>query len=96
MLMVMTTTTAPAKSLPLVADLRSRQLPDRARRRQIREAVGASIREVADACGVSHFAVYSWEKPGGTIEPKAAHRAIYKRVLDALEELAREFNEAQK
>lgn len=86
----MTTTSAPVQNLPLVNDLRSRQLPDRARRRQIREAVGASIRDVAQACGVSHFSIYSWEKPGGRIEPKPAHRVVYRQVLDALEALAAE------
>lgn len=90
----MTTTSAPTENLPLVDQLRSRhrasQLPTRERRREIREAVGASIRDLAAACGVSNFAVYSWEKPGGTIEPKHAHRIVYKRVLDALEALAQE------
>jgi DNA-binding XRE family transcriptional regulator len=88
----MTTTPTPVDNLPLVNDLRRRHLPDRARRRQIREAVGASIRDVAKACGVSHWAIYSWEKPGGTIEPQRTHRLIYRQVLDALDELGRELN----
>lgn len=96
MLSVMTITPTPAPDMPLVRDLRSRQLPDRARRRQIRLAVGASIRDVAQACGVSHFAIYSWEKPGGTIEPKRQHRAVYRQVLDALEALAAELDATQK
>jgi predicted transcriptional regulator len=90
----MTTTSAPTETLPLVEQLRSRhrnsQLPDRKRRREIREAVGATVRDVAAAVGVSNFAVCSWEKPDGTIEPKLVHRIAYKRVLDALERLAEE------
>lgn len=96
MLLAMTITPTTAPDMPLVRDLRSRQLPDRVRRRQIRLAVGASIRDVARACGVSHFAVYSWEKPDGSIEPKLDHRVTYRQVLDALEALAAELNTARK
>src|SRR5690349_15332923 len=100
MLSRMTTTSAPVGDLPLVEVLRtrrrSRELPPRPRRRAIREAAGASLSEVAAACGVSHYAVYCWEKIDGKIEPSAVNRPAYKRVLDALEELAREFNNTHK
>lgn len=86
----MTITTSPPEHLPLVDELRARQLPSRVRRKAIREAVGASISDIANACGVTHFAVRSWEKPGGTIEPKPKTRVLYKRLLDELEVLAQE------
>jgi DNA-binding XRE family transcriptional regulator len=94
----MTTTPTSAECMPLVDFLRRAHLPDRARRRAIRESVGASIRDVAAACGVSHFSVYSWEKPGGKIEPSREHKLIYRRVLDDLEALRCELdgNQTQK
>lgn len=92
----MTIAPPPTDKLQLVEDIRSRQLPPRARRRQIREAADATISEVAAACKVSYFSVWAWEKPDGAIEPRTAHRIVYRKVLDALEELARELNAAQK
>lgn len=91
--LTMTTTTPSADNLKLVRDIRSRQLPSRARRRQIREAAGATISEVADACGVTYFSVWAWERPDGTIEPRPAHRLTYRRILDALEALAHELGD---
>lgn len=94
--LTMTTATPPADNLKLVQDIRSRQLPSRARRRQIRESAGATISEVAEACGVTYFSVWAWERADGSIEPRPAHRLTYRQVLDALEALAGELSEAQK
>lgn len=95
----MTTTSTHAGGLPLVAVLRerrkSRNLPERLLRRQIRERAGASQSEVAAACGVSSYAVYCWEKIDGRIEPSGTNRVKYKRVLGELEALAREFEQDQ-
>lgn len=92
----MTITPTPTDTIPLVDYLRAATLPSRARRREIRKAVGASVRDVAAAVGVSHFAVHCWEKPDGTIEPSRTHRLRYKQVLDALEALAGELDQTQK
>lgn len=90
----MTIMVTSSDNMPLVEFLRATRLPDRPRRRAIRIAVGASIRDVAKACNVSHFAVYAWEKPDGTIEPRPAHALVYKRVLDDLEALGQELADA--
>jgi DNA-binding XRE family transcriptional regulator len=91
----MTTTSITGGVPGLVAVLRarkkSRDLPERGRRRTIREAAGASREEVAAAVGVSAYAVYCWEKLDGRIEPSDVNRASYKRVLTELERLANEF-----
>jgi DNA-binding transcriptional regulator YiaG len=94
----MTTSTASPAAIPLIDLLRARreargkpELPDRARRRALRKAVGASVNDIARTCGVSGFAVNSWERPDKTTEPQGENRRTYKRVLDDLEQLAREF-----
>ncbi len=94
----MTSTQMPASDLSLVEFLRAEHqkrrdppLPSRARRREIREAAGASQRAVARECGVSGFTVNQWEKADGRTEPTGQNRIKYKQVLDELEALAAEF-----
>lgn len=94
--LLMTTTPTPRPNLLLVDEIRSRQLPPRPRRKEIRLAVGATIREVAQACEVSYFSVAAWEDPDGTVEPRPKHRIAYRKVLDDLEALARELAVVQK
>ena len=63
-----------------------RELPVAAARRRIRQAAGVSLRELADALGVSHAAVRGWEA-GAT--PRE-HRAAYAGLLEALRAETRE------
>jgi transcriptional regulator with XRE-family HTH domain len=69
----------------LLERLRSKRgLPRPGERREIRQAAGASLRDVAEVLGVSHTAVRSWEE-GAT--PRE-HRAAYAALLDELRRVA--------
>lgn len=58
-------------------------LPPAARRREIREAAGLSLRQVAEPLGVTAMTVHRWEQ-GGKPGDQLAER--YGRLLIALEE----------
>jgi DNA-binding transcriptional regulator YiaG len=78
--------TLPAGVDGLLRRVRSRRkLPPADERRQIREAVGLSLRDVGEALGVSHTAVSDWEA-GAT--PRERQRVAYVRLLDELRRLA--------
>jgi transcriptional regulator with XRE-family HTH domain len=68
----------------LLADARrSRQLPEPALRRLLRERAGLSQQQVADALGVSRPAVTRWEN--GIREPRGTTRRLaYLSLLDRL------------
>jgi transcriptional regulator with XRE-family HTH domain len=61
-----------------------RQLPVPAERRRIRIAAGASLRDLANALGVSHAAVADWER-GATPRGK---RVAYAALLEELKRMA--------
>jgi transcriptional regulator with XRE-family HTH domain len=61
-----------------------RRLPPPEERRSIREQAGVSLRDVAEALGVSHTAVRSWEC--GRIPRE--HRASYAQLLEELKRVA--------
>ena len=67
----------------VVERARRSRLPSAARRRQIREKAGVSVREMAELAGVSPMAISRWER-GDTPSPENAVR--YRAVLDALRE----------
>ena len=80
-------TETPDRAEQLLEQLRSRRrLPAAAERRQIREAAGVSLRELAGAIGTSHMAVDRWEKGAAPRDP--AHLRAYSRLLDELRHLA--------
>jgi transcriptional regulator with XRE-family HTH domain len=60
-----------------------RQLPQAEERRRIRVQAGVSLRDVANALGVSHSLVRYWEQGGMPREQRAA----YAELLDRLEVL---------
>lgn len=88
MLFVMAVRTeTPDRAEQLLEQLRSRrQLPAPAERRQIREAAGVSLRELAGAIGNSHMAVDRWEKGAAPRNP--AHLRAYSRLLNEFRRLA--------
>jgi len=61
-----------------------RQLPLPEERRRIRVEAKASLRDVADVCGVSHMAVHNWEH-GAT--PQGRARVAYQALLEELKQL---------
>lgn len=67
---------------------RSRQLPPPALRRHIREQVGLSQEDIADALGVGRTAVTRWET--GSREPGRAVRVAYVALLERLAEEVRQ------
>jgi DNA-binding transcriptional regulator YiaG len=70
----------------LLERLRSkRTLPSAADRRQIREAAGASLRDVASALGTSATSVIRWER--GASPPRHLIPA-YARLLEQFKQLA--------
>jgi transcriptional regulator with XRE-family HTH domain len=74
----------------LVERIRARrQLPVPRERRAIRERAGVSLREAAAALGVTHAAIWRWER-GST--PRQ-HIAAYAQLLDELRRLAPEMRE---
>jgi transcriptional regulator with XRE-family HTH domain len=75
----------PSHSDPLLERLRAkRELPLPAERRRIREAAGASLRDIASELGVSHTAVRRWETSRAV--PRES-RIAYARLLDELKRL---------
>jgi DNA-binding transcriptional regulator YiaG len=73
------------ESVELLERLRAkRELPHPGERRRIREAAGASLRDVARELGVSHSAVRRWETTRAV--PRDS-RIEYVRLLDELRRL---------
>jgi transcriptional regulator with XRE-family HTH domain len=69
----------------LLERVRSRRdLPVASERRRIREDAGVSLRDVADALGVSHTAVAKWEAGAMPREQRNA----YGRLLEELKRVA--------
>jgi transcriptional regulator with XRE-family HTH domain len=62
-----------------------RQLPLPEERRRIRVEAKASLRDVAEVCGVSHMAVHNWEN-GAT--PHGPARVAYVALLEELKRVA--------
>jgi transcriptional regulator with XRE-family HTH domain len=60
-----------------------RSLPPGDERRRIREAAGASLRDVAREIGTSTTSVIRWERGGSP----GRHTATYARLLDELQRL---------
>jgi predicted transcriptional regulator len=71
----------------LLSQVRAAQLPSPRERRRIRETAGVSIREAAEAVGVTAMSFWSWES--GEVQPTRANAITYRRLLDALEEVWR-------
>lgn len=69
-----------------VEKIRAAVLPKPAARRRIRTRTGTSLREMAQLLGVNPMTVQRWEH--GTAVPSPANAARYRKVLDALAELA--------
>jgi DNA-binding transcriptional regulator YiaG len=70
----------------LLEQARAAVLPNPARRRQIRQSAGLTLRDIAGALEVTPTTVLRWEQ--GTQPPRA--RAIrYRELLDALSDLVR-------
>jgi DNA-binding transcriptional regulator YiaG len=59
--------------------LARRSLPPPLTRRALREAAGASLADVARACGVTKQAVAQWES--GLYSPRGANLLAYAEVL---------------
>lgn len=59
-----------------------RALPDPEKRTAIREAAGLSLRDLADAIGVSTTTVHFWET--GKRKPNAKHLDAYLTVLKTM------------
>jgi len=73
------------KESELLDRLRARRaLPLAAERRQIREAAGASLRDVAREIGVSATAVIRWERGASP----GSHTVAYAQLLEELSRLA--------
>lgn len=71
----------------LVAAVRAAKLPPPPReRRRIRNVAGVSLRDAAQALGVTNLTVSRWER--GIAEPKHEHATRYRRLLDALTDAA--------
>ncbi|MFG2621221.1 helix-turn-helix domain-containing protein [Streptomyces sp. NPDC048507] len=71
-------TPSPAKA----ARRRSRDLPEPAERRRLREQWGLSTRQVALAFGVTPATVRSWE--GGRTAPRGGRKEAYRQFLSGL------------
>ena len=70
---------------PLLDRLRAkRTLPPADERRKIREAAGASLRDVAAEIGTSATSVIRWERGASP----GRHTAAYARLLSDLQQLA--------
>jgi transcriptional regulator with XRE-family HTH domain len=61
-----------------------RTLPPGDERRRIREAAGASLRDVAAELGISATSVIRWERGGSP----GQHTAAYARLLEELKRVA--------
>lgn len=78
--------TAPSHYPKLLEQVRSRRrLPVPAERRRIREEAGISLRVFADALGVSHTAVASWERGATPRELRSEYAQLLEEIADALE-----------
>lgn len=76
-----------ATALRVCVRLRLRQdLPDPAQRRAIREAVGISQHELAEAIGVTRQAISHWEN--GTRTPKGVLLERYVTAIRTLRDVA--------
>jgi DNA-binding transcriptional regulator YiaG len=73
---------------PLVDRLRANRLPPPARRREIRKAARATLRDIAAELGVTQLSVSNWER--GLHEPRPCYVPAYRRLLEVLAELAAE------
>lgn len=71
----------------LAAQVRDSRLPDFETRQRIRRAAGVSLRDAADALGVSPMALHRWER--GTSRPTREHAIAYAALLAALEAATR-------
>ena len=70
----------------LLKEVRSRRiLPSASERRRIREDAGVSLRAVADALGVSHAAVASWERGAMPREHRCAYAHLLRELHEATE-----------
>jgi transcriptional regulator with XRE-family HTH domain len=78
--------------MSLVERVRATRLPPPTQRRAIRTAVGVTLREVAAELGVGQLAVSQWER--GVREPRPEHAIAYRRLLETLQELARELSDS--
>jgi DNA-binding transcriptional regulator YiaG len=84
----MTLATPEPRTVDLIDRLRASRLPPPTEWRRIRVAAGASLRDVAAAVGVDAMTISRWER--GQSRPWPRHAASYRRVLDALAQLAQE------
>ncbi len=66
----------------LVTRVQASRLPSPAVRREIRMAAGVTIREAANALGVSTISFLRWEQ--GSAKPRRQHAIDYAAFLDAL------------
>lgn len=73
--------------MSLIDRLNAARLPEPDKRRSIRKASGASLRDVATELGVSPMTVLRWEQGQG--EPRTEHAIAYRRLLDQLEEFSK-------
>lgn len=87
-------TRAEGEVVELVDRLRSTRLPPPGEWRAIRRVAGASLRDVAAAVGVDAMTISRWEL--GRSKPWPRHALAYRRVLDALTEVARELQADKK
>jgi DNA-binding XRE family transcriptional regulator len=67
----------------LVEKVRLARLPSPARRREIRERAGVSLRRMAAALGVDPMSAARWER--GDVTPRLDHAVAYRRLLGELE-----------
>lgn len=88
----MTTVTTAGTDLPLLERKRATWLPPPHKRREIRERVKVSRRELAAELGVSCQAVAWWEDPKG-FNPRPRVAIAYRKLLEQLEALALERDE---
>lgn len=68
----------------LVESVVNSRLPSPGTRRSIREDAGVSLREAAQALGVTALTVQRWER--GDARPRRQHAVEYRQFLDALRE----------
>lgn len=59
-----------------------RTLPSPEKRREIREAAGLTLQDLADAIGVTPATIHYWEQ--GTRNPRPEHITAYTAALDAM------------
>ncbi len=79
--------------MTLVERVRATRRPEPSRRRQIRLAVGVTLREIAEEIGVGTLTVSQWER--GISRPRFEHAIAYRKLLERLEALAAELHSDQ-